>query len=94
MACICAHPEAPGETGAFKLKKTNRVCARPKESDDALTMWSLACKLPPKAWITEATHITWQTKWSPKGMQLVRPYITAKADISIPSKKGFVCKPA
>ena len=87
-----------GQPGHFILTKKHDVYFRfedvPVQAEEGkggvkVSSQNVASCIPPACWATWLTEITWSVRWPPtvaKGLQPVRPYVTAARTVTLPGE--------
>lgn len=91
-------PVAGGPVGAFNLQKTHAVLFGMVEtqavdsSAGAETVINrLGALIPANFWKNHCMGIFWVVKWTPSGLQPVRPLVCLSANVTLPPGKALDC---
>ena len=94
---ICYHTveEVPNdEVGSFRLSQTHEVLFAllgqevPKDGSKELLINKVGALVPTNVWKSHCLDIFWACRWTPTGLQAVRPVVCLTAGVSLPP--GFV----
>jgi hypothetical protein len=91
-------PVAGGSVGDFKLEKTHSVLFGMVETqvvDPAASTETMINRLgaliPVNFWKSHCLGVFWVVKWTPTGLQPVRPLVCLTASVALPPGKALDC---
>jgi len=98
---VCYHKmeEIPGdELGAFKVVQVTEVLFGlleqqdvPKDGGKDLLINRVGALIPISFWTTHCTDIVWSCKWTPAGLQAVRPVVCLTMGVTLPAGHALAC---
>ena len=97
---ICYHTMeevSNDEVGSFRLSQTHEVLFAlldqevPKDGVKELLINKVGALAPTNVWKSHCLDIFWACRWTPTGLQAVRPVVCLTAGVSLPPGCALVC---
>ena len=85
------------EVGSFRLSQTHEVLFAlldqevPKDGVKELLINKVGALVPTNVWKSHCLDIFWACRWTPTGLQAVRPVVCLTAGVSLPPGCALVC---